>query len=324
MYGTPRLAKERPKQIIAIFIRDAEESLYDPIHDPTGSSVVGANMHNRTCNGNGMLPTTSNLPTAAGRNEPTTLRFGKAKRAFSDTFASMRASVSDRLPDGPLREKLLDEEFTDTPQPQSLPTFTFSSPTPDPTISSSVPSLSHLIFSTSLTSTPIISEPTAAYITEPPVAVTPLGVHTHGLTIPSTSRDPSRRHGSSTSKLPSSSPIALPSASSRYYRPEPSICFTSFSGNRRQSFDLLGVGFSEMDSGHEIESTWSSSGSSIGSSGSIGKMSEGEKKKQDLQARVYRVRTQIPGCVKLRVFRDPKECKEDENLLLSLGLGVRE
>lgn len=78
-----------------------------------------------------------------------------------------------------------------------------------------------------------------------------------------------------------------------------------------------------MDSGHEW-STWSSSASSIGSSGSIGKMSEGEKKKQDLQARVYRVRMQIPGCVKLRVFRDPKECTEDENLLLSLGLGVRE
>ena len=53
-------------------------------------------------------------------------------------------------------------------------------------------------------------------------------------------------------------------------------------------------------------------------------MSEGEKKKQDLQARVYRVRMQIPGCVKLRVFRDPKECTEDENILLSLGLGVRE
>jgi len=116
----------------------------------------------------------------------------------------------------------------------------------------------------------------------------------------------------------------LPSASSRYYRPEPSIRFTPFSGNRRQSFDFLGVGSSEMDSGHEFGSTWSSSASSIGSSGSIGKMSEGEKKKQDLQARVYRVRMQIPGCVKLRVFRDPKECTEDENILLSLGLGVRE
>jgi len=118
----------------------------------------------------------------------------------------------------------------------------------------------------------------------------------------------------------------LPSASSRYYRPEPSIRYTSFSGHRSESSDFLGVGVgsSEMDSGHEIGSAWSSSASSIGSSGSIGRISEGEKKKQDLQARVYRVRVQIPGHVKLRVFRDPKECTEDVNLLLSLGLGVRE
>lgn len=53
-------------------------------------------------------------------------------------------------------------------------------------------------------------------------------------------------------------------------------------------------------------------------------MLEGEKKKQDLQARVYRVRTQIPDSVKLRVFRDPRECTEDVNSLLSLGLAVRE
>jgi hypothetical protein len=47
-------------------------------------------------------------------------------------------------------------------------------------------------------------------------------------------------------------------------------------------------------------------------------LSDAEKKKNGLQMRVYRARTQMPGHVPLRVFRDPKECIEVEEVLKSV------
>lgn len=44
-------------------------------------------------------------------------------------------------------------------------------------------------------------------------------------------------------------------------------------------------------------------------------MTDAEKKKYALQVRVYRARTQMPGHVPLRVFRDPVECVEVEEIL---------
>ena len=46
-----------------------------------------------------------------------------------------------------------------------------------------------------------------------------------------------------------------------------------------------------------------------------GKMTEVEKKRYLLQTRVNRARTQMPGHIVLRVFRDPSECVEIEEML---------
>ncbi|KAF7770671.1 hypothetical protein Agabi119p4_6645 [Agaricus bisporus var. burnettii] len=57
------------------------------------------------------------------------------------------------------------------------------------------------------------------------------------------------------------------------------------------------------------------SGSGNSTSGYYGR-SEGEKKRAELQMRVYTARTQMPSGVLLRVFRDPGECGEDVERIL--------
>lgn len=62
-----------------------------------------------------------------------------------------------------------------------------------------------------------------------------------------------------------------------------------------------------------------SSGNLVGGAPGSGRLSESEKKRQDLQTRVYRARTQMPSSVKLRVFRNPSECAEEVDPLLVVG-----
>ena len=50
-----------------------------------------------------------------------------------------------------------------------------------------------------------------------------------------------------------------------------------------------------------------------------GKMTEVEKKRYQLQMRVNRARTQMPSHIVLRVFREPSECVEIEEILAGLG-----
>jgi hypothetical protein len=42
---------------------------------------------------------------------------------------------------------------------------------------------------------------------------------------------------------------------------------------------------------------------------------DAQKRRSDLQSRVYRARTQIPGHIPLRIFRDPSECVEANGVL---------
>ncbi|KAJ6594203.1 hypothetical protein B0H19DRAFT_917133 [Mycena capillaripes] len=48
---------------------------------------------------------------------------------------------------------------------------------------------------------------------------------------------------------------------------------------------------------------------------SVQRMSEEERKRYELQLRVWRARTQMPGHIPLRIFRDPAECAEAEEVL---------
>jgi hypothetical protein len=53
-----------------------------------------------------------------------------------------------------------------------------------------------------------------------------------------------------------------------------------------------------------------------GSSAHFGTKSESEKKRGELQMRVYTARTQMDSGVLLRVFRCPEECREDVERIL--------
>jgi hypothetical protein len=50
-------------------------------------------------------------------------------------------------------------------------------------------------------------------------------------------------------------------------------------------------------------------------------MSDAEKKKYELQVRVLKARSIMPGHVPLRVFRSPEECVEVEEILGKLHVG---
>ncbi|KAJ3560136.1 hypothetical protein NP233_g11030 [Leucocoprinus birnbaumii] len=338
------LAKERPDQILAIFIRDAEETLYDPIDDPTGLSFAGGNT--------GALTAASSPNLTPVRDEPMTPRFRKAaKRAFSDTFTSMRASVS-RSPDGLLQEASGEDEFADTPKPQHPPTLTLSPQIPHTTPSSSPSTPSSLTSSSSTSSNPpTILTPASGYITAPPAPVTPLSIpnststsyfassSSAGPRMPETnSPNPSQLNKShlqrrislnSRSRLskpapPSHADTLPPTTPSTYYKPDSRLAL-SLPVNINKRHGSPGIGYGGMNGGTIAEggssgSSWSSSGSSVGGGGggvSNARVIEGEKKRQDLQMRVMRARMQLLGTnVKLRVFRNPSECKEDVDFLL--------
>ncbi|KAJ7217727.1 hypothetical protein GGX14DRAFT_438051 [Mycena pura] len=64
-----------------------------------------------------------------------------------------------------------------------------------------------------------------------------------------------------------------------------------------------------------LASSSTSRSSSTASSSSTQRMLEPERRRYDLQLRVWRARTQLPGHIALRLFRDPAECVEAEQIL---------
>lgn len=58
----------------------------------------------------------------------------------------------------------------------------------------------------------------------------------------------------------------------------------------------------------------SNTGASVTSS--MQRVIEAERKRNDLQLRVWRARTQMPGHIPLRIFRSPGECVEAEEILV--------
>lgn len=82
-------------------------------------------------------------------------------------------------------------------------------------------------------------------------------------------------------------------------------------------------GRQDSSSASTSDSTSSSFNNAINYGGiNGGKMTEVEKKRYLLQMRVNRARTQMPSHIVLRVFRDPSECVEIEEMLAGLGLNT--
>ncbi|KAG6899640.1 hypothetical protein C0993_008417 [Termitomyces sp. T159_Od127] len=66
---------------------------------------------------------------------------------------------------------------------------------------------------------------------------------------------------------------------------------------------------------HAPDGSVLSKSSTLSSTSSGSRMTEGEKRRSALQARVHLTRTLMPGHIPLRVFRDPGECVEAEEVL---------
>jgi hypothetical protein len=62
------------------------------------------------------------------------------------------------------------------------------------------------------------------------------------------------------------------------------------------------------------------SGTTASAHPSDANLSDKEKKRQELQARVYKARTQMPGHIPLRVFRATEECIEVEEIFKKQGI----
>lgn len=74
--------------------------------------------------------------------------------------------------------------------------------------------------------------------------------------------------------------------------------------------------YGQQQEGSSSGSTSSSFNTAINYGGANGgKMTEVEKKRYELQMRVYRARTQMPSHIVLRIFREPSECVEVEEML---------
>ncbi|KAF9499558.1 hypothetical protein BDN71DRAFT_1441689 [Pleurotus eryngii] len=119
------------------------------------------------------------------------------------------------------------------------------------------------------------------------------------------------RHGPITSSPLTSEP-------ERYLSPSAHSATTPTSAKLSDAWKSKTGGSTESGVSARPASISSSTSASVSSA--YLRMSEPEKKKFDLQTRVYRARTQMPGHIPLRVFRSPEECVEAEFILSRDGL----
>ncbi len=330
-----------------MFIRDAEETCYVAIEDPTGWGAVAAGRAGARSSSEPLFDIASSStssPSSSPGDErermPTTkARPGQgAKRTMSDTFTQTRAHKNSKagrsaapprtevvFTNGPLSEEPGTEgdheDRVDTPKQTTFPSFPYGQTN----------STAYITKPPSPVQPPYIS-----YHHNPPPSLSNEAVTRKNLdvrinTFSSTDRNKSQRPHPPTRAESTNSTGSTSSSSSSFYKPsDPYSRFGSLSPfsrlgrfKRKDSTTTNGIG----DDGDTITNDnsataagysrrGSGAGSSGGASGGSGsssgsKLTEAEKKRTELQTRVLRARTQMPGGVPLRVFRDPRECEED-------------
>ncbi|THU92947.1 hypothetical protein K435DRAFT_779999 [Dendrothele bispora CBS 962.96] len=258
------LAREKPSQILAVFIRDTLIGLTDALDDPTGRFNLDH-----------LEPT--DLPPPPLQLPPPP-RFKRAPTDPDRTLAPINTSYAVRTPG--------------TPRKSSLSTGYFSS---------------------NITSEPEAIAPMNANTT--PTAG-PYSAVTYG------GYGKKRSWGSkgslslsTASSGPSNGPVsAMPVMSNTPYSASPSLA--SSSSTSSNNFNRPKKKSSSM--GSSIYS-----GMSAGSgAGNVNKMPDLERKRYELQMRVWTARNIMPEGVFLRVFRDAEECGQEMRVLMSrVGLG---
>lgn len=347
------LARERPDQIIAVFIRDADESSNVPIRDPTGWEMAGAGKAGMRLDNEPLLDYDyTSPPTFEPRPEFTRNRSDggpqqevtpRAKKP--QVFPGEKQNIQFRTD-----VQVFDEDPVETPTPKSVPLF--ESPTitplnssflgpPKPTaattpgiITKPPPPIHPLRLPASLSSfsssSPTlipsslrqdsIDKPRTVKATSDPPQVTITTTTTNGLVndersrISTNTRTPHRNNTVGPTSSPSR-PLSYIKSPSRF----------SFHGFGVEGHRRIVSGSSVASHNGSIGSSGGKSSSSStsslpayngGGSGGSGTSAEGEKKRGELQMRVCTARTQMPGKVVLRVFRSPEECREDVERIL--------
>ncbi|KAF9008927.1 hypothetical protein BDQ17DRAFT_1422116 [Cyathus striatus] len=286
------LARERPTQILAVFVRDVSTDNNEPLEDPTGWKVVGA--AGSRSGTKPLLPRSESMSDAGGIN-------GRTRRAWS--AASLKFSLSSPSPSSSLSFSAnITEQDNNKPAPLNIASandakesayFTSARLSEEPedwpgttlvpkSAQNQLPKVSYFAYTprsqkrsraasgSSFNDFPLKSAPGQA---------TPMRLSHH----PHSS---ATSHSSSVSQYVSCPP-----------GPTPPLTLYPSSTPRNVS---------------QTHSLDSASVSSLGSaSGRVTLLTEPEKKRYELQTRVYRARTQMPGHVMLRLFRDPRECQAD-------------
>ena len=287
LYAT--LARDRPGQVLAIFIRDASNSeVVKPLDDPTGEQVLRCSADEvPVISPNSRNPLSVIIPKAgsATSTPSTSPKLGDTnftpRRRPSKSISEMstpRASASRyiaplRRPSRTQSEQVLLSDTVPISVRRSSGSGNSSS---DSSGSSSVGlpppyagSISSSLGSQSSCATPLSDSPI--------------------------SEEPADGANPDTSAVPIVTLVA-PTASRPIPISRPSSYFTRTPSRSSTLSSMIGVGGAPA-------------------------MTDAEKKQFDLQTRVYRARLEVPRHIPLRVFRSPEECVEAEGILDHLHFG---
>ncbi|KAH9479808.1 Phosphatidate phosphatase APP1 [Psilocybe cubensis] len=278
------IARERPDRILAVFVRDADANTFGgppALEDPTGWKAMGAA---GTRPIERPLVSRSESGMTNGSFSPSISSYSK----YSSFFSSNSGSSTPNVRTGDANE---------TPRPN---TFGFDSGR-QPSTSASVDdkALAKARDQSYLGVGALTAEPESMRSGD---AVTPprLSAVT-GPAIYVNSPNNSSREPQDVMQSPGKFVDQPPKAT-----PPPSI---------RSSMSSLGPASAAASFRSQRTGSSTSSGSSNTTGKRISSISEAEKKRNDLQMRVYRARTQMPSHIPLRIFRDPSECVEAQEIL---------
>lgn len=287
-----RIARDRPDQILAAFLRDADTGSTresEPLSDPTGCKAIDA-----ACAHQSRPSISRNSSTASSTGSFTSMwtRFPSYKSTDSTERSSYLpvAGTADSI------SKSEDEGLTRaSSNSDSVPVFNQAG-----NVSSDNIGMKAKDDELYLGLGPLTSQPEVDLFLHPDVSETP------------TLKTSARMVGSSACLQSTTSAIQDSSsrcAITRLFVTEPPkpIPPPSITNPHRSSSAA-----SSLNSWHNGSSTSCENGSADGKKTNLMPVT---KRRNELQARVYRARMQMPGHVVLRVFRDPAECVELEEIL---------
>ncbi|KAL0955177.1 hypothetical protein HGRIS_004084 [Hohenbuehelia grisea] len=273
-------AKERPDQILGVFIRYVDDG--EMIPDPTGWQTLGASAQ--------ATPRVSNYVDGGVTPHPGATPTSAKPSARQRAITGLRTAI---------------------PKAKSL-SLSINIPSPRSTPPNSRPSTPSAALSSG-----------DGYFTSQPLSVEPEGM----------SNGNSNGSSSGGSGKGSAMSANQPSYKARggydATAPGPSSAraYTPRQGSAHSVNSFLGLGPPTPASAAPSMASATSglsglSGlSAFSSSSAYSRLPEPERKRAELQVRVYRARTQMPGHIPLRIFRSPEDCIEAEAILRREGNG---